>query len=400
MNNPHELPGFAPENRGGGGGGSGTPGPMGPPGPQGTQGPQGIQGAIGPQGPQGLQGTAGEQGPPGATGPTGAQGPQGLQGAQGEASIANINARGAWDAVTTYSINDLVVAPPDGHAFISTIDNNTNQPPSTSPAAWAKFVAAGAPGEQGVQGSQGAVGATGPQGMPGEAGPQGAQGAQGAAGAIGPQGAPGIQGPAGAQGIPGPTGPQGPPGTLADLPDNLVSSPEKTTLYTHECTWPEYQALEEKAATDPVFGAIHDLTLYSVDGDPADVGVEVGSVSQPQWDSRTFAFNGPTFSGEVNALSVKLTPAITLVSFWGFALQNATGTTGQSYTILSPATYPLLDRFIGQVDQMAYGYNANIGSFSYSPIRITATQGFEIVTAPNIAVGTRFSFQFVLMLAE
>ena len=111
-------------------------------------------------------------------------------------------------------------------------------------------------------------------------------------------------------------------------------------------------------------------------------------------------FTNATFNGDVNTIAVKLTDTVTMVSFWGFAQQNATGTMGQDFQILAPVDYPLLERFIGQVDQMSYGYNSNVGNFSYSPIRITADRGMEIVTAPNIAVGTRFSFQFVLILTE
>jgi hypothetical protein len=110
-------------------------------------------------------------------------------------------------------------------------------------------------------------------------------------------------------------------------------------------------------------------------------------------------FTNATFSGEVNAIAVPLRKDITIVSFWGFALQNATGTPAQEFSLLDPATYPLLERFVGQVDQFAIGYNAATNDFKYIPIRIT-NEGMYIVTAPNISIGTRFSYQFVLILAE
>jgi hypothetical protein len=110
------------------------------------------------------------------------------------------------------------------------------------------------------------------------------------------------------------------------------------------------------------------------------------------------AFSNATFSGGINSIEVRLNGTTSMVSFWGFVNQDTAGVVGASNVMLSPDNYPLLTRFIGQVDQFAMGYNSNIGSFSYLPIRITADQGFELVTAPNIAIGTRFSFQFVLVL--
>ncbi|MCL2575735.1 MAG: hypothetical protein FWE33_04805 [Defluviitaleaceae bacterium] len=111
------------------------------------------------------------------------------------------------------------------------------------------------------------------------------------------------------------------------------------------------------------------------------------------------AFSNATFDGEVNAIDVALNDNITIVSFWGFANQNAAGTAGQDFIVLDPTTYQLLNRFVGQVDQFAIGYNAATNDFKYVPIRIT-NQGMYIVTAPNISIGTRFSFQFVLILAQ
>ncbi|MCL2856198.1 MAG: hypothetical protein FWE19_00540 [Oscillospiraceae bacterium] len=123
--------------------------------------------------------------------------------------------------------------------------------------------------------------------------------------------------------------------------------------------------------------------------------------SMPPMSSSVYnkPFSNATFSGDVNAIAVKLNASITVVSFWGFAVQNTAGSSGQDFIILDPAEYPLIGRFVGQVDQFAIGYNAATNDFKYVPVRITS-QGMFIVTAPNISLGTRFSFQFVLILAE
>jgi len=126
----------------------------------------------------------------------------------------------------------------------------------------------------------------------------------------------------------------------------------------------------------------------------------VDALENPPVEVNTFVFTNATFSGEQRAIAVEIGNNVTMVSFTGFALQNATGTSGQDFVIVSPTDFPLLERFIGQVDQFGVGYNANTGNFSYVPIRITSTNGLEIVTAPNVAVGTRFTWQFVLFLVE
>jgi len=110
-------------------------------------------------------------------------------------------------------------------------------------------------------------------------------------------------------------------------------------------------------------------------------------------------FANATFDGTVNAIAVDINDSITIVSFWGSATQNSAGSAGESFVVLDPTTYTLLQRFVGQVDQWARGYNANVGAFSDMPVRITASEGIEIVTPPNIAAGTIFSWQFVLVLA-
>ncbi|MCL2194858.1 MAG: hypothetical protein FWB76_02795 [Oscillospiraceae bacterium] len=113
-----------------------------------------------------------------------------------------------------------------------------------------------------------------------------------------------------------------------------------------------------------------------------------------------YTFNNATFSGEAHAFEVQLSDKASLVSFWGSATQNATGTAGESFVILSPQDFTLLERFVGQVDQFALGYNPTTNDFKYMPVQITAADGMALVTAPYIAVGTQFSWQFMLVLAE
>jgi hypothetical protein len=130
------------------------------------------------------------------------------------------------------------------------------------------------------------------------------------------------------------------------------------------------------------------------DGNPA------GGTSEPRINVTTRAFSNTTYSGEIRAIAIEHSTSFTAVAFTGHAIQNAVGTPAQDFVMVDPADFPLLERFIGQVDQHAIGYNANTGRFDYAPIRITAAQGMEIVTPPNIAVGTRFSWNFVLFLVQ
>jgi len=203
--------------------------------------------------------------------------------------------------------------------------------------------------------------------------------------------------------IPGPPGPQGPPGQDAIANINAMGTWDANTTYMLN----DFVMCSDGNAYISIMD--NNLGVYPPNYTNAWTKFVAAGAQGPQGEKGDPAnlttelfeqtFSNATFDGQVNAISVDLSADVTMVSFWGYANQNATGTSGQSFQILDPATYPLLERFVGQVDQMSYGYNANIGTFSYSPIRITATQGMEIVTAPNIAVGTRFSFQFVLVLA-
>jgi Collagen triple helix repeat (20 copies) len=223
----------------------GSAGPPGPTGPQGLQGPQGIQGAQGPTGatgPQGPTGATGPQGPPvtfqgtwstsgtyntgdvvfyngsayislassntnnqpnssptqwallaqqgttGATGATGAQGPQGTQGATGPQGPP-ISYGGTYSSSTTYSTGTVVYY--NGSAYISLVNSNTNNTPSSSPTQWGLLAAQGATGSTGAAGATGSAGATGATGAAGATGAQGPTGPTGATGATGPAG-PGI----------------------------------------------------------------------------------------------------------------------------------------------------------------------------------------------------------------
>ncbi|MED5550023.1 MAG: hypothetical protein VX529_11760 [Pseudomonadota bacterium] len=150
----------------------------------GETGPQGIQGETGPQGPQGIQGETGDtgpQGPQGIQGETGATGPQGPQGEKGA------NWTGAWDAGTTYAVDDLVEH--NGASWIATAASTNEAPPN---ASYWDLVAA--KGDTGDTGATGATGPQGEQGIQGETGPQGPQGIQGETGPQGPQGEKGDTG--------------------------------------------------------------------------------------------------------------------------------------------------------------------------------------------------------------
>jgi len=242
-------------------------GPAGPAGPQGSQGPEGMTGAAGPQGPAGPIGATGPQGPvgqTGATGPqgqvgqtgatgaqgqqgpiglTGAQGPQGpigLTGAQGLQGLTGptgaqgpagtgFTFTGAWNPSTQYAVNDVVTY--NGSTY-NAILAGQNEEPDQNPADWtlmAQAGAAGAAGPAGPSGAQGpagpigatgATGATGPIGATGPQGPIGLTGATGPAGATGNTGAQGPAGPAGGRGPAGQDGAPGPQG-LQGLPGNL-----------------------------------------------------------------------------------------------------------------------------------------------------------------------------------
>jgi len=105
---------------------------------------------------------------------------------------AGFNPLGAWNAVTTYHLDDLVTH--QGSTWRAK-RTNLNKVPPNRPNDWEKFAA---------KGNRGATGPAGPAGPQGPVGPQGPQGPQGVQGPQGPQGAQGPQGPQGIQGPPGP----------------------------------------------------------------------------------------------------------------------------------------------------------------------------------------------------
>lgn len=93
-------------------------------------------------------------------------------------SGSGFNTKGAYSSGTTYAAHDAVSYA--GSLYVSLIDANTGNTPSSSPSAWQLTV------------SKGDTGSTGAQGPPGETGAQGPTGPAGAAGATGPAGANGI----------------------------------------------------------------------------------------------------------------------------------------------------------------------------------------------------------------
>jgi hypothetical protein len=142
------------------------------------------------------------------------------------------------------------------------------------------------------------------------------------------------------------------------------------------------------------------FSLSGGTGGTGDTGGSSGDISIVLSEVETFAFTRPNHTGEISTFEVRLTDDVSIVSFWGYANQNAIGTGGTASLLLSPAQYPLLSRFVGQVDQIAIAYNSNTGNFSMMPIRITATAGIEGVNPPNMAVGSRWTWQFMLVLAS
>jgi len=125
--------------------------------------------------------------------------------------------RDVWDSATTYKLNDAVSL--GGTSYLSLVDDNLNNDPETSPAAWGILAlegAAGATGATGPTGATGATGATGETGAPGATGDPGPTGDPGAAGAAGPTGPTGDPGAAGDPGATGPTGETGDAGPTGD----------------------------------------------------------------------------------------------------------------------------------------------------------------------------------------
>ena len=112
-----------------------------------------------------------------------------------------------WSPSTTYAVNDAVSL--GGTSYLSLVDDNLNNDPETSPAAWAILALEGAEGPTGATGPDGATGPSGPTGADGTTGPTGDAGTVGAAGPTGPTGGDGVAGPTGGDGVAGPTGATG-----------------------------------------------------------------------------------------------------------------------------------------------------------------------------------------------
>ena len=104
---------------------------------------------------------------------------QGGTGASGGVGVAY---QGTYASTANYALNDIVSF--GGSSYISLISANHGNTPSASPAQWGVMAlgALGAQGPQGLPGVTGLQGLTGPPGPTGPAGPTGATGAAGAAG--------------------------------------------------------------------------------------------------------------------------------------------------------------------------------------------------------------------------
>lgn len=113
------------------------------------------------------------------------------------------------------------------------------------------------------------------------------------------------------------------------------------------------------------------------------------------------SISNTTFTGEHFAIEMKVAANASDVSFWGKAQVASAGASGLEYQILSPEQYPLLARFVSQVDAWAFGVDAGDWSTIHQmPLRITADKGMELITAPGVAANTTFSWNFKLTLAE
>lgn len=236
-------------------------------------------------------------------------------------------------------------------------------------AGWQPGVLAfeGPQGPTGPIGPQGPIGATGPQGPPGEAGPQGPpgdagpQGPQGVEGAQGLPGDEGPQGPQGVEGTQGPEGPQGPPGVDSALLGILNG-----------------------------FSVINDQ-LYWNDR----------PVAKPQAYKKTKHFTNDWFSGTVYCMEIRFDDDLSDVACWGFAERIANSAAGLAMQILSPEEYPLLSRFLTQVDEWARGVDkSDWQTLREMPVRVTADKGIELVTPHGGIIETRFSWFFKMTLAE
>lgn len=95
-------------------------------------------------------------------GPNGSQGIQGPAGPIGPVGPAGLEWQGAWDANTSYALNDAVGFNGASWFCINPIATTGNDDPETDTNTWALLAAQGA---QGTQGAQGPTGAQGPAGV-------------------------------------------------------------------------------------------------------------------------------------------------------------------------------------------------------------------------------------------
>ena len=159
------------------------------------------------------------------TGPTGCTGYTGYTGYTGPTgALQTFNFVGSWMSYTGsttgpsgltalssdlykgyYSLGNVVHY--NNYNYISLIDNNTNNIPSTSAESWGLMSTL--TGATGSKGEQGLIGPIGPKGDQGLIGPTGYTGPKGEQGLLGPIGPTGYTGPKGEQGLLGPIGPTG-----------------------------------------------------------------------------------------------------------------------------------------------------------------------------------------------
>lgn len=114
-----------------------------------------------------------------------------------------------------------------------------------------------------------------------------------------------------------------------------------------------------------------------------------------------FPFSNAVFEGTIYAMGVEINSDVKIVSFWGNATKIAAGTSGDAYTLLTPAQYPLLERFVGTVDAWAQGIDASTwATIVAAPIQITAADGLVLKVPPTGGVNTDFTWQFMLLLDD
>jgi hypothetical protein len=110
-----------------------------------------LRGAAGPAGATGALGPAGAQGERGEDGLDGANGADGQDGANGQDG-RSFRWRGAWSALITYSVDDVVSF--QGASLIATRDD-PNPPNAPGPSHWNVMAAKGADGAPGQNGQDG-----------------------------------------------------------------------------------------------------------------------------------------------------------------------------------------------------------------------------------------------------